>query len=475
MLGCSNAVLLGCLVFLAAFIGLYFVIEIQAKSKINEVPDPPGPQSPQNAANFSRMVELLRNECHENNLPAENLDNKKWCPTSWDLIFCWPPTPVDKTATITCPDALKHFDTSKKLQRKCNYNETTKVAEWQSYETKAEQLADGIYGARVLILECLADEKSHLDKNIINIVIIMNIVGASISCFALGLSIVILSSLRKIRSTRNHIHCNLFLAWIFNTIFKCLLFVQGNNWAHLLDGCTITILAVYGSIIQMSWTLIEGIHLHLLLSISHLPKHNYYLAILMSLGWGIPILLVVGQICHNKVIGFDNCFPEGSSIRYWNEIPIIVMLTINFEIFILIISKISTKLIPNGGKTHGTHSSPTCPGNAARGTSRTVPTLRLAKATLTLIPVMGMQNLLFILIPSQGVEDRTIEIRNLIEQSLEAYSGILVAIIYCYLNHEVQGEIGRYIMNTRLRWLIFEERRTGVERFRQRVSRVSQV
>jgi hypothetical protein len=32
---------------------------------------------------------------------------------------------------------------------------------------------------------------------------------------------------RKIRSTRNHIHCNLFLALIFNTIFKCLLFVQG--------------------------------------------------------------------------------------------------------------------------------------------------------------------------------------------------------------------------------------------------------
>jgi hypothetical protein len=82
-------------------------------------------------------------------------------------------------------------------------------------------------------------------------------------------------------------------------------------------------------------------------------------------------------------------------------------------------------LIPNGRQTHGSHSSPTCPGNAARGTSRTVPTLRLAKATLTLIPVMGMQNLLFILIPSQGVEYRTIEIRNLIEQSLEAYSGIL--------------------------------------------------
>ena len=64
---------------------------------------------------------------------------------------------------------------------------------------------------------------------------------------------------------------------------------------------------------------------------------------------------------------------------------------------------------------------------------------------------MGMQNLLFILIPSEGIEHKTMEMRSLIEQSLEAYSGLLVAIIYCYLNHEVQVEIGRYIMNTRMR------------------------
>merc|ERR1712228_48912 len=54
------------------------------------------------------------------------------------------------------------------------------------------------------------------------------------------------------------------------------------------------------------------------------------------------------------------------------------------------------------------------------------------------------------------------------EQTLEAYSGLLVAIIYCYLNHEVQVEIGRFIMNTKMRWIIFEERKTEVEEFRKR-------
>ena len=56
---------------------------------------------------------------------------------------------------------------------------------------------------------------------------VVNIVGASVSCLALLISIFILLSLRKIRSTRNYIHCNLFMAIIVNTMFKTLLFVQG--------------------------------------------------------------------------------------------------------------------------------------------------------------------------------------------------------------------------------------------------------
>jgi len=80
------------------------------------------------------------------------------------------------------------------------------------------------------------------------------------------------------------------------------------------------------------------------------------------------------------------------------------MLIINFEIFVLIVQKISAKLLPGANKSN---TSPSVQDFYSTSTTskqkpRTNPTLRLAKATLTLIPVMGMQNLIFILIPSQG-------------------------------------------------------------------------
>ena len=161
------------------------------------------------------------------------------------------------------------------------------------------------------------------------------------------------------------------------------------------------------------------------------------------------------------------------------------MLVINFEIFVLVVKKISSKLLPSKKSTK-TSPSVTRGPSLRRGKNknnvnltrmnRTSPTLRLAKATLTLIPVMGMQNLIFILIPSQGkwdscridllslkrrvwtwfqgVNNKTREIRNLVEHSLEAYAGILVASIYCFLNHEVQVEISRYAANTKMRFEI---------------------
>ena len=82
----------------------------------------------------------------------------------------------------------------------------------------------------------------------------------------------------------------------------------------------------------------------------------------------------------------------------------VIMLIINFEIFVLIVQKISAKLLPGANKSN---TSPSVQDFYSTNTTskqkpRTNPTLRLAKATLTLIPVMGMQNLIFILIPSQG-------------------------------------------------------------------------
>lgn len=42
----------------------------------------------------------------------------------------------------------------------------------------------------------------------------------------------------------------------------------------------------------------------------------------------------------------NSCYAKGYGLHYWNEIPIVVMLVINFEIFVLVVKKISSKLLP---------------------------------------------------------------------------------------------------------------------------------
>ena len=103
----------------------------------------------------------------------------------------------------------------------------------------------------------------------------------------------------------------------------------------------------------------------------------------------------------------------------------VIMLIINFEIFVLIVQKISAKLLPGANKSN---TSPSVQDFYSTNTTskqkpRTNPTLRLAKATLTLIPVMGMQNLIFILIPSQGEYNKTDFCQDLKKVSSMSVSG----------------------------------------------------
>ena len=61
---------------------------------------------------------------------------------------------------------------------------------------------------------------------------------------------------------------------------------------------------------------------------------------------GLSYLILHTVTVLMKIKGLKSCFEHGKGLHYWNEIPIVVMLIINFEIFILIIRNISSKLIP---------------------------------------------------------------------------------------------------------------------------------
>ncbi|XP_007544431.2 vasoactive intestinal polypeptide receptor-like [Poecilia formosa] len=64
---------------------------------------------------------------------------------------------------------------------------------------------------------------------------------------------------------------------------------------------------------------------------------------------------------------------------------------------------------------------------------------RLAKSTLLLIPLFGINFIVFAFIPEQVKT----ELRLIFDLILGSFQGFVVAVLYCFLNAEVQGEIKR--------------------------------
>lgn len=111
---------------------------------------------------------------------------------------------------------------------------------------------------------------------------------------------------------------------------------------------------------------------------------------------------------------------------YWWIIrsPILFAYLINFIIFIRIIKILMSKL-----KAH-----------QMRYTDYK---FRLAKSTLTLIPLLGIHAILFTFVIDESVPKESLLrlIRLFYDLLFSSFQGLLVAILYCFVNKEVQSEM----------------------------------
>ncbi|NWS42694.1 GLR protein, partial [Probosciger aterrimus] len=169
------------------------------------------------------------------------------------------------------------------------------------------------------------------------------------------------------------------------------------------------------------WFLVEAVYLYKLLIGAVFSEKNYY-RLYLYLGWGTPVVFVVPWVAakYLKENADAGCWGvQGAGLRW----PLHCLLPqINLLIFVRILKVILAKLRANQ-KGYADYK------------------LRLAKATLTLIPLFGIHEVVFIFATDEQTTGILRYIKVFFTLFLNSFQGFLVAVLYCFANKEVKSEM----------------------------------
>uniref|UniRef100_A0A668ACI9 Vasoactive intestinal peptide receptor 1a n=1 Tax=Myripristis murdjan TaxID=586833 RepID=A0A668ACI9_9TELE len=231
---------------------------------------------------------------------------------------------------------------------------------------------------------------------------------------------------RKLHCTRNYIHMNLFVSFILKAIAvfikDVVLYEVGETEnCHSSVGCkTVVVFFQYGVMASFFWLLVEGLYLHALLAVSFFSERKYFWWYIM-IGWGT--LFITAWVITKAYVNDPGCWDMIDDNRWWIiKTPILVTILVNFFLFICIIRILRQKMnCPDIGRKESNQYS------------------RLAKSTLLLIPLFGINYIIFAFIPDHIHP----HVRLVFDLILGSFQGFVVAVLYCFLNGEVQAEIKR--------------------------------
>uniref|UniRef100_A0A674MN68 Glucagon receptor b n=1 Tax=Takifugu rubripes TaxID=31033 RepID=A0A674MN68_TAKRU len=341
------------------------------------------------------------------------------CNRTFDLYACWPDGLPGTTVNVSCPWFLPWY---RKVRHSLVYRFCSADGEWAPKNTS----------------ECEDDPAEQHYGLILGQLRIMYTVGYSLSLGALLLALGILIAFRKLHCMRNNIHMNLFASFILRAVsilvkdaFLTLTLDSrsNNNTQAQAPGITwcrgAMVMMQYSVMANNYWLLVEGIYLHSLLVITVFSEKKYFY-IYMAIGWGAPLMFVVPWITVKYLYENEECWERNINMGFWWIIrsPILFAYLINFFIFIRIIKILMSKL-------------------RAHQMRYTDYKFRLAKSTLTLIPLLGIHAILFTFVIDESVQKGSLLrlIRLFYDLLFSSFQGLLVAILYCFVNKEVQSEM----------------------------------
>ncbi|XP_078083807.1 vasoactive intestinal polypeptide receptor 2 [Mustelus asterias] len=356
-------------------------------------------------------LELKQEEFHcltrLNKFNSTNLSDG--CAGAWDNLTCWMPAKVGETVSVPCPIIFHHFtDKPGNISKNCTANGWTEP--FPEYD-------------RACGLNISASAKQAEFYVLVRAIYTL---GHSASLIALTTGSAVLCFFRKLRCTRNYIHLNLFFSFILRAIFvilkdDALYSDSGQCTEAALVGCrAILVFFQYFITANFYWLLVEGLYLHTLLVVFF--SENKYFALYLLIGWGIPTIFTIIWTITRIYLDDNNCWETNTqSIPWWTiEGPIIASIIVNFLLFISIVRILIQKLrSPDiGGSNHSQYK-------------------RLAKSTLLLIPLLGVHYIVFAFYPDNVPQEYKVAF----ELCFGSFQGFFVAVLYCFLNSEVQAEL----------------------------------
>ncbi|XP_015254645.1 PREDICTED: vasoactive intestinal polypeptide receptor 2-like [Cyprinodon variegatus] len=365
---------------------------------------------------FVWEMERAREEC-QTQLQQQQKPDAAGCEGEWNNVSCWHSAAVGEVLTVPCPSPfLLLFGKNGNLSRNC----TEKG--WSS-----------VYPDISFACSSIISEK-RMELVFYKVVQVLSALGHSLSLVALLTSTVIMCSFRRLHCMRNYIHLNLFVSFMLRAaavlIKDALLFSEDQTTdcskRLSLVGCKASLVFFnYFIMANFFWLLVEGVYLHMLLLVIH--TYSIRLSIYMLIGWGIPFVFTAAWIVSRINLEDTGCWefnehPVPDRLINW---PIMASIIINFLLFISIIRILLQKL--------------RCSDVGGNNQSQF---RRLARSTLLLIPLFGVNYVVFFYLTEP--DNKTLkQIKIFFDLGLGSFQGLIVAVLYCFLNSEVQAEVRR--------------------------------
>ncbi|XP_043446002.1 vasoactive intestinal polypeptide receptor 2 isoform X2 [Prionailurus viverrinus] len=353
----------------------------------------------------TKCAELLRTQT----------EKYKACTGVWDNITCWRPADVGETVTVPCPTVFSNF-----------YSKPGNISKNCTSDGWSEMFPD--------FIDACGYNDPEDESKIAFYVLVKAIytLGYSVSLISLTTGSIILCLFRKLHCTRNYIHLNLFLSFILRAIsvlVKDNILYSSSGTLHCPDqpsswvGCKLSlVLFQYCIMANFYWLLVEGLYLHTLLVAIFSPGRRFVAYLLI--GWGIPTICTGAWTAARLSLEDTGCWDTNDhSVPWWViRTPILISIIVNFVLFVSIIRILLQKL-----------TSPDVSGNDQSQYRR------LTKSTLLLIPLFGAHYMVFAVFPT-GISSKY---QILFELCIGSFQGLVVAVLYCFLNSEVQSELKR--------------------------------